>query len=377
MLYIPPLLLLFFFLITSSSSCQSTTRLRRRDDKSVLEDISMVLEGVTQEMDLIEPPILALAKENAGNVADRLAKERMKRYERIKEKWVYQNAKRIVRASIRGEKEIPGLTEFPVVDVVSDEEIGDTEDDLPSLASQRELVSRFRESLKKAERGVVTEEVQSDGTKVAVRTRDEGRIREAKEAEETASLVLKRAEKVKELTERLKTNIITDPEILKKLKQEVERVKGEAADAMRKQERFVSQDSSRSKIKLPAKLTESLDALGVQAKETIKALRQGREAEKAAQYADEAYKEAKQELSERAEKERLEEEEKEAEKAALNSKMSENEKKIREIETENAAMRETVDEKKGAVIAKKNELKALAKESEDLEKTLSEMKAAG
>ena len=37
-------------------------------------------------------------------------------------------------------------------------------------------------------------------------------------------------------------------------------------------------------------------------------------------------------------------------------------------------MRETVEEKKASVMAKKNELKELAKQSEDLEKTLSEMK---
>ena len=37
--------------------------------------------------------------------------------------------------------------------------------------------------------------------------------------------------------------------------------------------------------------------------------------------------------------------------------MSESENKIRDIQNENAAMRETVQEKKASVMAKKNELK--------------------
>ena len=331
----------------------------------------MVLDGVREEMDALEPAIEEVGTQNVKSISENLTKERMERYERVKERWVVDNVRRIVKKSLRGDTESQvRITPFPVEDVVSDEAL--SEDDfegLPSVATQTKLVDTLRENLEKAKRGTVTQELDSDGlTKIAVRTRDEGKIREAGEALEIASEVLRKGKHLKVLTQRIGN--ATDPDVIANLTRDAEKARVEALNALRKQETFTSE----SFAKLPEKLETSLRALGVQANDTMKAIRREREAEKAAAYADEAYREAKEELRERAEKERLEEEERAAEKAELSSKMNESESKIRELQNENAAMRETVEEKKASVMAKKNELKELAKQSEDLEKTLSEMK---
>ena len=288
----------------------------------------------------------------------------------MKERWVERNVMSIVRKSLRGETESEvRMTRFPVEDVISDEALKE-DSNLPSIASQNELVNRLREILERAKRGNVTEEVDSDGTRMSVRTRDEGRIREAQLAFDTANGLLMNLVSLKNLTGRV---IPTDSELAETMRQDVEKLRQEASDAMTKQESLIS--DSKSLVKLsPKHLENKLRALGEQAKDTMKAIGREREAEKAAEYADEAYREAKEELRERAEKERLEEEERAAEKAELSSKISQSENKIRDIQNENAAMRETVQEKKASVMAKKNELKELAKQSEDLEKTLSEMK---
>ena len=277
---------------------------------------------------------------------------------------------RIVRKSLRGETESEvTISRFPAEDVVSDESLKE-DSNLPSIASQTVLVNRLREILEREKRGKVTEEVDSDGTRMSVRTRDEGRIREAELALDTANGLLMNLMSLKNLTEHA---MDSGPEVAVMIKNDIEKLKREASDAMIKQESLIS--DSKSLVKLSSKnLENKLRALAEQSKDTMKAIGREREAEKAAEYADEAYREAKEELRERAEKERLEEEEKAAEKAELSSKMSESENKIRDIQNENAAMRETVQEKKASVMAKKNELKELAKQSEDLEKTLSEMK---
>jgi chromosome segregation ATPase len=272
---------------------------------------------------------------------------------------------------LRGETESEvRISRFPVEDVVSDESLKEDSSNLPSIASQTVLVNRLREILEREKRGNVTEEVDGDGTRMSVRTRDEGRIEEAELALDAANGLLMNLMSLKNLTEHV---MDSGPEGAITVKKDIEKLKQEASDAMTKQESLIS--DSKSLVKLsPKHLENKLRALGEQAKDTMKAIGREREAEKAAEYADEAYREAKEELRERAEKERLEEEEKAAEKAELSSKMSESENKIRDIQNENAAMRETVQEKKASVMAKKNELKELAKQSEDLEKTLSEMK---
>ena len=335
---------------------------------SPLQDISVVLNGVREEMDALEPAIEEVGTQNVKSISETLTRERMERYERVKERWLVDNVRRIVKKSLRGDTESQvRITPFPIEDVVSDEAL--SEDDLPSVATQTKLVDMLSEKLEKAKRGTVTQELDSDGlTKIAVRTRDEAEIREAEEALEIASEVLRKGKHLKVLTQRIGN--ATDPDVIANLTRDAEKARVEALNALRKQETFTSE----SFAKLPEKLETSLRALGVQANDTMKAIRREREAEKAAAYADEAYREAKEELRERAEKERLEEEERAAEKAELSSKMNESESKIRELQNENAAMRETVEEKRASVMAKKNELKELAKQSEDLEKTLSEMK---
>ena len=229
----------------------------------------------------------------------------------------------IVRKSLRGETESEvRMTRFPVEDVISDEALKE-DSNLPSIASQNELVNRLREILERAKRGNVTEEVDSDGTRMSVRTRDEGRIREAQLAFDTANGLLMNLVSLKNLTGRV---IPTDSELAETMRQDVEKLRQEASDAMTKQESLIS--DSKSLVKLSKNLEKSLRALGEQAKDTMKAIGREREAEKAAEYADEAYREAKEELRERAEKERLEEEERAAEKAELSSKISQSENKI-------------------------------------------------
>ena len=184
----------------------------------------------------------------------------------MKERWVERNVESIVRKSLRGETESQvRISRFPVEDVVSDESLNEDSSDLPSIASQTVLVNRLREILEREKRGNVTEEVDSDGTRMSVRTRDEGRIEEAELALDAANGLLMNLLSLKNLTEHV---MDSGPEgAIKRISRSSNR---SSAD-----DKTGESDLTKSLVKLSPRIWRINYVLGEQAKDTMKAI--GRE----------------------------------------------------------------------------------------------------